>query len=187
MLLSNLPPIFAPLVFFVSPDQTLGIPPLSYLLVIDANMAELLAIITGFMVAELLSWTEFTIASDSKVAVECLTVSAPIKDIYSSLCTFCRDLPSWNRKKEVRHVQMQEVHIADCLSHQARTEIPQKLRLFRLPASPSCVDDVIIFDFRHLVFSYDVTFEFLLSPVTSSPLPVFEGENETSCCSFDVP
>ena len=138
------------------------------------------------MVAELLSWTEFTIASDLNVVVESLTVCVTIKDIYSSLCTFCRDLPNWDQKKEVRHVLRREVHVADCLSHQARTKIPQKFRLLRLPVSPSYIIDIIIFDFRHLVFCYDVTFDSLFAPVASPPLPVLE-ENETSYFSFDVP
>ena len=72
---------------------------------LDANMVELLAIIIiGFMVANLLSWTEFTIISDSKVIVDSFSNCSSITDRYSFLGSFCRDLPSWNLNKEVRHV-----------------------------------------------------------------------------------
>ena len=60
----------------------------------------------------------------------------------------------WNLKKEVRHVPRQEVHYADCLSHQARTKIPQQIRLFRLSTSSSYVGETIFFDFVCLVMMY---------------------------------
>ena len=63
---------------------------------LDASIVELLVVIPGFIVANLLSWTEFSIVWDSKVAVEYLSGNTLIRDIYSSHCTFCRELPSRN-------------------------------------------------------------------------------------------
>ena len=57
-------------------------------------MAELLAIIIGFMVVDLLSWTDFAIVLNSKVAADSLSRLTSIRDIYTSLCTYCRELPS---------------------------------------------------------------------------------------------
>ena len=72
-------------------------------------MAEQLALNTDFMVANLLSWTEFTNISYSKVAMDSLSGYSPIIDNYSFLGTFYKDLPSWNLKKEVRYVPKQKV------------------------------------------------------------------------------
>ena len=144
-------------------------------------MAELLAIIIEFMVADLLSWTDFSIVSDSKVVVDSLSRLTSIRDIYASFSTYCRELPRWNLKKEVRHVLRQEVHYADCFSHQAVTEIPQQLRLFGLSTSLSCVGEAIICDFGQTMPCYDVSLDSCLLP----PLVVKEQEN--CVFPFDVP
>ena len=46
---------------------------------IDANMLKILAIITGFMAVDFLSWIEFAIISDSKVAVDSLLGCSPLR------------------------------------------------------------------------------------------------------------
>ena len=97
---------------------------------LNANMAKLLTIITGFMVADLLFWTTFTIISYSQVAVDSLSGCSSITDIYSFLGTFCKDLPSWNLKKEIRHVPRMKVHTTNYLLRQRERRSPSSLYSF---------------------------------------------------------
>ena len=142
--------------------------------------------ISGFMVADLLSQTEFTIISDSKVVVDSLSDCSSLTDIYSFLgCFFCRALPSQNLKKGVRHAPRKEVHTADCLSHQARTKISQQFRLFRLTASSILTDEAIIFNFSQLFLYEDVSLDSLFASVVS-PLPPFMEDHKNCSFSYDV-